>query len=135
MIKGRCECQRVRYEANAKIEDFSHCHCSQCRRLHGAGFASFGGIPRNSFRFVSGEQDLRTYASSKQIDRIFCGNCGSNMLCDYKLEPESLYLIMSTVEGDPALPPGYHQFVGSKAPWITIGDGLPQHHEWPNEDH
>ena len=134
MIKGRCECNAVRFEADAEIEDFSHCHCSQCRRLHGAAFASFGGIPRDSFRFVSGQQNLKTYASSEQIDRIFCGHCGSNVLCDYKPEPQTLYLIMGTVEGDPDCPPGCHQFVGSKAPWITIGDGLPQHETWPVED-
>ena len=28
--------------------DFSHCHCSQCRRLHGAAFASFAGVPRSA---------------------------------------------------------------------------------------
>ena len=36
MITGRCECGRVKYQVNGEINDFSHCHCSQCRRLHGA---------------------------------------------------------------------------------------------------
>lgn len=36
MITGRCECGRVRYEVDGDITDFSHCHCSQCRRLHSA---------------------------------------------------------------------------------------------------
>ena len=76
MIKGKCECGRVQYEVDAEIEDYTHCHCSQCRRLHCAAFASFGGIPRDKFRYVSGEADLKIYASSKKIDRVFCGHCG-----------------------------------------------------------
>jgi hypothetical protein len=39
-------------------------------------------------------------------------------------EPETLYLSMSTLEGDPPRPPGYHIFVGSKAPWHEIADDL-----------
>ena len=65
MIKGRCECGRVQYEVDGGISDFSHCHCSQCRRLHGAAFASFGGIPRDKFRYVSGESNTQTYAPSE----------------------------------------------------------------------
>ena len=58
MINGRCECGRVQYQVDGEINDFSHCHCSQCRRLHGAAFASFGGVLRRDLHYVSGEQDL-----------------------------------------------------------------------------
>jgi len=132
MIKGKCECGRVQYEVAAEITEFSHCHCSQCRRLHGAAFASFGRVPRNKFRYVSGESDLKTYASSEAIDRVFCGNCGSNILADFKPEPDDLYVPLGTVLGNPKCPPGFHLFVGSKAPWYNICDDLPQYDEWPD---
>lgn len=133
MIKGKCECGNVQYEANCKITDFSHCHCSQCRRLHGAAFASFGGIRRDSFRYVTGESAVKIYASSEKIDRVFCGNCGSNILVDYKPEPDLLYIAMGTVDGEPECPPGYHQFVGSKASWYEISDNLPRHDTWADD--
>jgi hypothetical protein len=133
MIKGRCECARVQYEVDAEISDFSHCHCSQCRRLHGAAFASFGGIPSDKFRYVSGESDTRTYASSETGDRVSCGVCGSQILGVYTPEPEVLYITMGTVDGDPTCPPAYHQFVGSKAPWYDICDDSPQHDAWPDD--
>ena len=127
VIKGKCECGRVRYEVDAEISDFSHCHCSQCRRLHGAAFASFAAVPRDEFRYLSGEPDLKIYASSDQIDRVFCAHCGSNILADYKPEPDVLYVTMGTIDGAPKCPPSYHIFVGSKAPWYEICDALPQH--------
>lgn len=131
MITGRCECGRVRYAADGPIEDFSHCHCSQCRRLHGAAFVSWAGVRLAGFRYLGGEENVRHYASSKNIDRAFCGNCGSRLGAVMKTEPDIIYLAMGTVDDDPELPPGYHFFVGSKAPWIDIADGLPQHQEWP----
>jgi hypothetical protein len=54
MIHGRCECGRIRYEVDGDIEDFSHCHCSQCRRLHGAAYATFAGVSRDKFRYSFG---------------------------------------------------------------------------------
>ena len=53
MINGHCECGRVRFEVDGEIEDYSHCHCSQCRRMHGAAFATFAGVARSGFRYLS----------------------------------------------------------------------------------
>ena len=126
MIRGHCECGRVRYEVDGDIVDFSHCHCSQCRRLHGAAYATFAGVARENFRYESGAADVRVYASSEFNDRVFCEECGSCILVDAKREPGFVYLSMSTVEGDPPRPRGYHQYVGSKAPWHEITDALEQ---------
>jgi len=46
-------------------------------------------------------------------------------------EPGIYYLSMSAIEGDPPLPPGYHIFVGSKAPWHEITDDLVSHDAAP----
>jgi len=126
MVNGHCECGRVKFEADGEIEDYSHCHCSQCRRMHGAAFATFAGVARSGFRFVSGESDLTTYASSKTLERFFCSVCGSNILVALVEEPEAIYLSMGAIDGDPARPEGYHIYVGSKAPWHEITDDLKQ---------
>jgi len=133
MISGRCECGKVAYEVGGEITDFSHCHCSQCRRLHGAAFATFGGVKRSKFKYISGESIISKYASSESHDRVFCGNCGSNILVDLASEPDELYLAMGTVDGDPQCPPGYHIFVGSKAPWHKINDDLPAYDTLPED--
>ncbi len=133
MIKGYCECRRVRFEVDGDINDFSHCHCSQCRRLHGAAFATFAAVSSNQFRYVSGESDTSEYASSDSHKRIFCANCGSNILVALDQESDVLYLSMSTIEGDPPRPQGYHIYVGSKAPWHEISDDLKQYDTEPPE--
>ena len=133
MITGRCECGRIRYEAGGDIEDFSYCYCSQCRRLHGAAFATFAAVSRDEFRYVSGESVLKVYASSEFNDRVFCAECGSNILVDARQDPDLHYICMGTVDGDPACPVGYHAYAGSKAAWYEITDGLEQFDAEPPE--
>jgi len=132
MISGRCECGRIRFEVDGDINDFSHCHCSQCRRLHGAAYATFAAVARGKFRYISGETDIKAFASSKSSARVFCGECGSNIMVALEDEPNTLYLSMGAIDGDPPHPPGYHIYVGSKAPWHEITDGLPQYDAEPS---
>ncbi len=133
MITGNCECGSVRYQIDGEINDYSHCHCSQCRRLHGAAFASFGGVALSDFSYLSGQSDLASYASSETHDRVFCRVCGSNILVSLTSEPDMLYVAMGTMNGNPECPDGYHIFVGSKAPWYQITDQLPQHDTFPED--
>ena len=131
MITGRCECAQVRYQVLGELKDFCHCHCSICRRLDGAAFATWGGVARDELTYLSGS--LRTYSFSENADSLFCENCGSTLPVDYKPEAHMLYIAMGTVDGDVDCPRGFHQFVGSKAPWYEICDDLPQHDEWPGD--
>ena len=129
MIKGHCECRQISFEADSEITDYSHCHCSQCRRMHGAAFATFAGVKRDSFRYSSGEDALTMYKSSGNHNRYFCSVCGSNILVELTDFPDELYVSMSAIEGDPEKPEGYHIYVGSKAPWHDIHDDLKQYEE------
>ncbi len=131
MITGGCECGKLRYQVLGEITDYCHCHCSICRRIHGDAFESWGGVARAEFTYVSGEDSLRRYSFSENADSLFCETCSSTILVDFKPEPDMLYITMGTVDGDVDCPDGYHQFVGSKAPWFEISDDLPQYDESP----
>jgi len=133
VIQGHCECKRVSYQVDCEISDFSHCHCSQCRRLHGAAYATFAGVKADKFRYLSGEEDLKKYNSSDDHERVFCGNCGSNILVSVDGYPDYLYLSMGAVNGNPSHPEAYHIFVGSKAPWHEITDDSVQYDEFQPE--
>jgi hypothetical protein len=133
VIKGCCACAKVQYQVDGDLKDYCHCHCSICRKLHGAAFVTWGGVARGELSFVSGEDGLRAYAFSEKADSYFCNTCGSRVLVDYKPEIDMLYIALGTVDGDLECPDGFHQFVGSKVPWFEITDGLPEHDGWPGE--
>lgn len=134
MITGRCECAKITYQIDGEITDYSHCHCGQCRRTHGAEYASFGAVKRTDFTYLTGEDYLTFYSSSANIDRLFCKNCGSNIMGILDDEPDLFYVTMGTMDGHPKLPPEYHIHVASKAPWHTIrGDGA-QYDTYPEDE-
>ena len=133
MISGKCDCSAVQYEVHGIIEEYCHCHCSICRKIHGAAFATWGTVTRSAFRWVSGEENLRRYSFSERSESIFCQTCSATLLVDFKVYPDQLYITLGTVDGEINLPDGFHQFVGSKASWYEITDDLPQHQGWDDD--
>jgi hypothetical protein len=117
LITGRCECATVKYQVRGELKDFCHCHCSICRRLHGAAFVTWGGVLRADVTYESGEDHLRRYAFSDNADSLFCDTCGATVAVEFKPDAHMLYLALGTADGDFERPDAFHQFTGSKAPW------------------
>jgi hypothetical protein len=124
MISGACLCGTVRYQVEGPLRNLTHCHCSRCRKHHGAPFASFVEQSSDSFRWLSGEDAVAEYVSSAAWVRRFCKVCGSVVPTQHG---DVMRLPVANLIGDFELPRGLHRFVGSKAPWHKIGDGLPQY--------
>ena len=60
-IKGGCLCRKVRYEITGSLFAADHCHCSMCRRQHGAAFATYAEFNPSDFKWVSGENLVKVY--------------------------------------------------------------------------
>ena len=126
MIRGSCLCGAVRYEIDGPFASASHCHCGQCRKGHGAAFASYGLVSSAAFRIVAGAECIASYRSSATATRTFCRRCGSNLEWRGSATPERTAVALGTLDGDPGIRPGSHIFVASKAPWFEISDALPR---------
>jgi hypothetical protein len=128
-VKGSCLCGSVRYEVTGPLEFVGHCHCSMCRKSHGAAFVTWGILKPGQFRWASGEESVQTYESAPGTTRCFCRKCGSPLA---SAESGTVgEVVVGTLDGDPGARPREHIFVGSKASWHDITDSLPQHEEWP----
>ena len=77
VVQGSCLCGSVRYELSGSFHSLSHCRCSMCRQLHGAGFASGVSAPLAGFRWLAGEDQISIYQSADNGRRAFCSTCGS----------------------------------------------------------
>ena len=126
-VRGGCLCGAVRYEVAGDLLDADHCHCSMCRRQHGAAFATYAQFNPGDFRWCSGEDLVRVYQTPSGAGWAFCSACGSTLAGTEDGDVTSIAL--GTVEGDPGLRPSAHIFVGSRAAWHEIGDDLPQYDE------
>lgn len=132
MTTGTCLCGTVRYEIDGPFSVMVNCHCSMCRKEHGAQFVTFAGAPLSGFRWLSGADNVTRYSSSASGHRDFCRTCGSP--APMLLDQMGMVLVPAgCLEQDPGIRPQMHIFVGSKAPGYTITDELPQHDEYPPE--
>jgi hypothetical protein len=130
MTTGRCLCGTVRYEIDGPFSNMAHCHCSMCRKHHGSPYATWAIAPLAGFRYLGGEEAVGRYDSSPGFRRSFCTICGS--VVPDGLESAGVVICPAgNLEGEPGVEPGLHMFVGSKAPWYEITDGLPQFAEYP----
>jgi len=126
MLQGSCLCGAVRYEVTGPVHDVHHCHCSMCRKSHGAAFATFARFTASDLRFVAGTDHIRAFRSSAPIERTFCSTCGARLTARFDGMPDTVWVTVATLDGDAAMPAAVHAFVGSKAPWFEITDELPQ---------
>ena len=81
----------------------TNCHCGQCRKASGAAFGTGATIPAPSFRFVAGEELMKEWESSPGKRRCFCGRCGSPILKRNDDHPETIRLVLGTLDTDPGI--------------------------------
>jgi hypothetical protein len=131
MLHGSCLCRGIRYEISGELRGALNCHCSMCRKAHGAAFRSRATVRSADFHLTCGEDLLTFYESSPGNHRGFCRVCGSPLVSKFDAYPSVLGLPLGALDDDPGVRPQAHVYVASKAPWFTITDDLPQFAEAP----
>ncbi|HRE16851.1 MAG TPA: GFA family protein [Rhodocyclaceae bacterium] len=125
-LHGSCLCGGVRYEIRGPLTGALNCHCTMCRKAHGAAFRSRASVQASDFRWLQGEVLLSWYESSPGNHRGFCKVCGSPLLSRFDADLGRYGLPLGALDDDPGIRPACHVFVADKAPWHTISDTLPQ---------
>jgi len=128
-LTGQCLCRAVTYEVEDRFLYSLNCHCSNCRRSTGGAFKPFAGIPRSRLNVVTGADALLTYGAASAHD-AHCARCGS-LLYSVVRDGQYVHVTLGTLLDAPSIRPTAHIHVGSKAPWYTITDDLPQHDGLP----
>ncbi|NWL76003.1 GFA family protein [Pseudomonas taiwanensis] len=127
MHHGSCLCGAVKYEIDAPIESATHCHCSQCRKAHGAAFGTYFTVRWSNFRWVQGEDVVAKFHSSPGVTRTFCQQCGSTLQWySQNAGPDCVGVALGTLDSALGEIPQSHIYTDSKADWYVIADGLPQ---------
>jgi hypothetical protein len=127
-MKSSCLCGDVSWDVDGPLRSLSHCHCSRCRKQHGAAFASYVMTPASGYR-MHGEPHVSGFETSPGTVRRFCTRCGSPV----PGPPQQGFAVVpaGNFAGDPGIRPQLHIFVASKAPWYEIPDSLPRFDAYP----
>lgn len=125
---GGCQCAAVRWRARAPVSNLCFCHCTSCRRASGAPFVAWGTFSLPHFSIMRGSMALQS--SSPQVRRGFCSACGTSLTYFHEGRPDEIDVTLASLDEPARLVPERHIWVADKLPWVTLGDGLPQHPGW-----
>ncbi|MEP2988066.1 MAG: GFA family protein [Parasphingorhabdus sp.] len=121
-ISGECFCGAVNYEISGKLRDARSCHCSRCRKAFSAQASAYALVEQDEFRWSAGENLLSSYIGEHGLGLQFCSKCGSTLCGIFNGVIHGVTL--GCVNGDPEVEIGQHIFVGSKASWEIIPEGV-----------
>ena len=125
-VPGACLCGAVRFEIELPTSFCVHCHCSMCRRNHGAAFVTWVGVEKSQFRLLTADASLTRYGSSEFGVRSFCSRCGSSLFCEVDRQPEAIDITLASLEGPIDRAPEMHVFFDTHVDWVELADSLPK---------
>ena len=129
-VDGSCYCAAVRFSLELPVHEVYHCHCSVCRRLHAAPWVTWVKAPGPHLHVHAGAGQLRGHPLRVEVRR-FCGACGSTVFAEL-IEPSAdapVWVPRAVLYEPRGLEPSFHKYVGSRAAWVRLDDGLPQFEE------
>jgi len=124
-ITGECFCGEVQYRVSGVLRDARSCHCSRCRKAFSSQASAYALVNPQEFKWLSGESLLTSCVNKDGFGFKFCSKCGST-LCGV-VNKIIHGVTLGCVNGDPEIELDRHIYVGSKASWEIIPEGVPQY--------
>ena len=123
--RGSCLCGDVGFTLAFPSKWVAHCHCSLCRRAHGAAFVTWIGMHADDVTIDDPQARLRWYPSSPGAERGFCTRCGSTLFFRSGRWPGELHVARANVDAADRLPQA-HAYWPQHVDWVALDpdDGL-----------
>lgn len=129
MNKGSCLCGEITFEVDHFEPIIGHCHCTMCRKFHGAAFSTFAEVKVENLHWLTGKSLLASYQADNKTIRQFCKNCGSSLLFEssYNRKANTTEISLAAFDELANVSPNAHIYTESKVDWLKLADDLPQH--------
>lgn len=125
-LNGSCFCGAIQFTAT-EPKWCAYCHCSMCRRLHGAPFVTWVGFDRGAVMVTDGQELIREYRASPTALRQSCAVCGSPLFFSADRWPDEIHVVRAAFGDDVDVIPKAHYFYDDRAPWVEIQDSWPKY--------
>jgi hypothetical protein len=123
-MTGGCLCGALRYEISAEPAMQVVCHCSHCQKQAGSAFSMIVGVPEAAVAVTKGapKSYIDHGESGKQVERQFCGDCGSPLFSLVEAAPGLTFVKAGTLDDTAFFKPAVHVWARSKQHWVDTGD-------------
>ncbi len=126
-VAGGCHCGAVRYELRGRPLGVYNCHCKDCQRFSGAGYAMSMVVRKADLRVTRGTP--HTYSKTADSGRVAlmhgCGDCGTRLWNEPLASPDLLIVKPGTLDDSSWAVPAGNIWVDRRLPWIAIDESLP----------
>lgn len=123
LYKGSCLCGAVTFAVEGFSEQAANCHCTMCRKFHGAAYGTLVGV--SGLKWISGKVYLKEFIARNGTVRTFCSECGSSL--GFRVKGaflKDIELAISTFDSDIPVVIDAHIFTDDKANWCNLQDDL-----------
>jgi hypothetical protein len=121
VLKGGCQCGRIRYSVQVHDDAAYLCHCRMCQRATGGVFIAFKFVKKAD---VTWDSEPDRYASSPIAKRGFCAECGTPLTFEFP-DSENMDLTVGSFDTPGLFTPTHHFGVESwHEAWLDTR-GLP----------
>lgn len=132
-MRGKCLCGAVEFELDGEIPNLYQCHCSLCRKVTGSSANAAFKIGADQLRWTSSKQRVSEYVTPGGFKSHFCSRCGSP-LPNLTANDSAYWVPVGLLEDDAELELVAHLFVGSRAAWDRVAEGVEHFDEMPDSE-
>ena len=117
--QGSCLCQQVRFSVVGFKGTVGNCHCTMCRKFHGAAFATLVNV--EGLTWLSGLEQLKDFVAPNGTIRTFCSHCGSSLGFRSKDAPlDEIEIAIATFDEDLPISAEVQIYCAYKANWSEL---------------
>jgi hypothetical protein len=118
-----CLCGGIQLSYSGRLGPANYCHCEDCRRANGSAFNIGIRVDRKDLG-MKATTELSSYrfrsSSGREIERCFCGNCGSPIYTLHPDRPEYAWVKAGIINQPEIVKPTFENWIKDKVKWATI---------------
>ena len=124
-LDGGCACGSIRYGCHSEPILANKCHCRDCQRASGSAYAPLIWIYEADLKLSGAALRFHTVtaASGRELQRGFCGNCGSWLLVRPSV-PGIAFLVASNLDDPRVFAPSFEMWTSRAQPWDVLDPNL-----------
>jgi hypothetical protein len=126
-FEGGCACGAVRYRLTSEPMIVHCCHCRDCQRQTGGGFAVNALIETSRIEMLAEAPVAISMPtdSGRPHDIYRCAKCQVAVWSDYGRRPALRFVRATTLDDRQALAPDVHIFTRWKLAWVGLPPEIP----------
>ena len=134
LLAGGCLCGAIRYSISTQVTELRACHCRSCQKVTGAAGSVNAVIPSSAFKLTQGtlKRYTTTADSGRELNRYFCGDCGSPIYSQRTVTPEMMTVRAGTLDDSSGMKITANIWTRSARPWGHIDPATTQHPGQPD---